>query len=266
MRYLSACLVTKDENGYLPEWVAYHRLAGFEHFYVYDNESSVPVEETLAPEVQEGIATVMRIRGSGIQLDVYSACLRDFGRETRWMSFTDGDEFLVGSREDDVRAVLLDHERHGGLAINWLVFGSSGHAIQPPGLQMEAFRFRAARPYDLNRYVKWVVQPAMVNRMATAHMPAFKDGVRGANEVGTPATGPMGVPHSSARIQLNHYYFRSRQEWEAKVARGRVNRGGRLPIEAFDIHDRHCNVEPDAAILRFAPAVRDTLSRRRSER
>ena len=37
MRYLSLCLITKDEHLYLPEWLDWHRKLGVEHFYIYDN-------------------------------------------------------------------------------------------------------------------------------------------------------------------------------------------------------------------------------------
>ena len=39
MDYLSLCLICKDENDYLAEWLDYHILAGVERFYIYDDDS-----------------------------------------------------------------------------------------------------------------------------------------------------------------------------------------------------------------------------------
>jgi len=42
--YASICIMVKDEEYYIQEWLEYHRLIGFEHFYIYDNNSEIPVE------------------------------------------------------------------------------------------------------------------------------------------------------------------------------------------------------------------------------
>lgn len=262
MNYLSACLVTKDENSYLPEWISFHRLIGVEHFYVYDNESSIPVEQTLAPEISKGFVTMRKFPGRGIQLPVYHECLKEFGTDSRWMAFIDDDEFLFSPNSDDIRAILEPFEKFGGLCANWLVFGSSGHTQRPAGLQIENFVRRATKPYDLNRYIKWILQPSKTSKMESAHKVKFLSGSWGVNENERAIEGPMGMPHATDRIRVNHYYFRSRQEWETKVARGRVNKGGVLPVEAFDIHDKKCSEEKDTTILRFSERLKEVLALR----
>src|SRR5919108_3802620 len=54
--YLAACAIYRDEAPYLSEWIEFHRLVGFERFYLYDNLSSDHHREVLAPYVDEGIA------------------------------------------------------------------------------------------------------------------------------------------------------------------------------------------------------------------
>ena len=49
MRYLTLCCIAKDENTRIGEWAAYHALRGAERLVVYDNGSSVPLRNTLAP-------------------------------------------------------------------------------------------------------------------------------------------------------------------------------------------------------------------------
>ena len=43
MHYLAACLVFKDAASYLDEWIRFHQRVGFEHFYLYDNDSTMYV-------------------------------------------------------------------------------------------------------------------------------------------------------------------------------------------------------------------------------
>ena len=39
----SICLICKDENPYINEWLEYHIGIGINHFYIYDNMSTVPI-------------------------------------------------------------------------------------------------------------------------------------------------------------------------------------------------------------------------------
>ena len=50
IRYeLTACLKFKDAARFLPEWIEFHQLVGFEHFYLYNNNSSDDYRGALAP-------------------------------------------------------------------------------------------------------------------------------------------------------------------------------------------------------------------------
>ena len=46
---LAVVAIFKNEGRYLDEWLAYHLLAGVEHFYLYNNDSSDNYKEVLAP-------------------------------------------------------------------------------------------------------------------------------------------------------------------------------------------------------------------------
>ena len=40
--------ILKDEDSFVEEWVAYHRLLGVDHFYLYDNDPRQPLSDILA--------------------------------------------------------------------------------------------------------------------------------------------------------------------------------------------------------------------------
>ena len=46
MDNLSICAIAKDELD-LEEWVIYHHIVGVNHFYIYDNESKIPIKNIL---------------------------------------------------------------------------------------------------------------------------------------------------------------------------------------------------------------------------
>ena len=49
--------IAKDEGVYLHEWIAYHRLVGFDEVLVYDHESTDGSTELLAELAGRGMVT-----------------------------------------------------------------------------------------------------------------------------------------------------------------------------------------------------------------
>ena len=56
--YLVACAIFRDEAPFLAEWIAFHRLVGVDHFFLYDNGSQDEPESVLAPFLAEGCVTL----------------------------------------------------------------------------------------------------------------------------------------------------------------------------------------------------------------
>src|SRR4051812_7704217 len=97
MKYLALCLFCKDENAYLAEWLDYHLALGVDHVLIYDNNSRVPVADTVKAYVDAGRVTVLpwAETSQGRQCRAYARCLAEFGRAFAWIGFTDTDEFIV---------------------------------------------------------------------------------------------------------------------------------------------------------------------------
>lgn len=258
---LSICAIVKDENVYLPEWIAYHLAAGVEHFYIYDNGSKVPIATTLAHEVSAGVVTVIPYPGRCLQMVSYNDCMKRFAGESRWIAIVDADEFIVPKGTDDLRPMLVDYQDFGSLAINWQVFGSSGFDTRPPGLQLENFLKRAPRTWDSHRHVKCIVQPEKVSRWTNPHFCVHVAGAESVNEQKAIRTGAF-QPVTVEKFQVNHYYFRSRQEYREKNARGVADTTRENTRPLFELHDKNHNVEEDRDILRFVPRMKDYLASR----
>lgn len=257
---LAICTMIQGENSYLPEWVAHHVGLGVEHFFIYDNESPTPLALTLEPEIKDGRATVIPIQGQFRQLDAFNLGLLRFGRRMEWMAFMDLDEFLLPKQHDDLRDLLAGYREFGGLAVNWQMFGSSGHEVRPPGLQMENFLMRAEVGYVHNRHVKSIVRPEAVDQVVSTHYCRFKPGLGAVNERRLPVLGEKSDV-SVDIVQINHYYTRSRKEYSEKLARGRVDHEGPLPF-TFDEIDQDLNRVRDETLLGFAPRVKEYLAER----
>jgi tetratricopeptide (TPR) repeat protein len=246
MDYLSLCLICKDENDYLSEWLDYHILMGVDRFYIYDNESQVSLRETLKDYIERGWVAVMDIPGKAMQLYAYDHCLQTFGTQTFWLGFIDTDEFFVPKTSCDLKELLRGYEEYAGLAVNMLFFGSSGYVTRPAVGQIAAYTRRTHTTYKDNEQVKSIVQPGRVLMPNSPHDFTFKEGAWCVNE-GFLRVDYQRFPNHTDKIQLNHYFCRSQNEVNEKLRRGN---SGDIPWarRLFEVVNRLATCE-DTSIL-----------------
>lgn len=247
MDYLSLCLICKDENDYLPEWLDYHILMGVDRFYIYDNESKVSLCESLKDYIAHGWVVVMDIPGKAVQLHAYDHCLRIFGANTFWMGFIDTDEFLVPKTCLDLKELLKDYEAYGGLAVSSLFFGSNGHANRPSVGQIASYTHRTHVTFKENDLIKSIIQPSRVLMPYSPHDFTYKEKYWCANEIFLRVDN-QDFPNHIEKIQLNHYFCRSKSELDQKLRRGRGAMNAAWPLKRFELVDRLSTIS-DTQIL-----------------
>ena len=96
---LAVVAILKDEGHYLKEWLDYHLLAGVDHFYLYNNDSSDNYAEIIAPYVKAGVVTSTNIHGKLALSPAYHDALKRFKFFNRYMAFIDLDEFIYPKRD-----------------------------------------------------------------------------------------------------------------------------------------------------------------------
>jgi hypothetical protein len=263
MRYLGLCAIARDETAYLEEWVQFHAVAGVEHFIIYDNESTVPVSQTLAPYVADGLVTVVDIPGVSPQRQAYDHCLEEFGPGFRWLGFLDLDEFAVLTRDQDLRAFLTEYEKWAGLAANWVTYGSSGHVLPPPGLVTENYQLRGP---SLDCHVKCFLDPARTLGCNSPHFFKHPPGQYRVNERFLPVHANH-APHSSELIRINHYFFRSQRDFQAKINNWDRNHHGQDEpgLQALFLQQLESHVVPDPAALPTVKRQKALAARNRPE-
>lgn len=258
---LSIGAIVKDETLYLPEWLEFHKMVGVQHFFIYDNESAIPVAETLKHDIADGVVTVIPFPGRAQQFSAYGHCLHHFRNESTWIAFVDADEFLVPAVCDDLKDILKDYEKFGALAVNWALFGTSGHKERPQSLQAESYTWRLPDTHGLNLSVKLIVRPDRAIGVQTAHIFSFQDGFHTVNEEFQRVNGAY-CQFSCKKLRINHYNTRSVSEYQAKVRRGRVDINQAMDPALLNQIDSACKVE-DKEIFRFLVPLKERLASRK---
>ena len=173
----------------------------------------------------------------------------------------------VGGGVVEVVDEILSHDsKAAGLSINWQTFGSNNleTADYSKGV-LERFTRRApkdfycmlySQPIGGNPHVKTIFNPRTVSCMIHAHNSEFFEGKYSVNENGKIVPSFFNRPVAADKIVINHYFKKSREEYEKKVDRGKADRpNSRYSKTLANFHS--CNEEFDDGILKY----RDTRAK-----
>jgi hypothetical protein len=106
---------------------------------------------------------------------------------------------------------------------------------------------RSEESFVANSHIKSVVQPKYVEAAKGSHCFLYKDDKFCVNENRVKIEGSFS-PNSVSKIQLNHYYCRSLEEYEAKIKRGYGDTSKKRKIDEFYTHDSEANNVKDTTI------------------
>jgi hypothetical protein len=262
----TACVIVKDEVKYILEWVAYHEIIGFDKIIVYDNGSSDGTSNVLLSLEKIGRITYVSwpsSHGTVPQQLAYNDALTRIS--TEWVAFLDIDEFLLLKSHLCMTDFLRSFSPSvGGIAVNWKMFGSSGHQTRTQALVIE--RFTKCANLDHGKYanseygfgwqVKSIVRPRSLER-ADIHLHVLKKPFSYVNAIGQ-AYVEGSVNYDGA--QVNHYAVKSWEEYLDKTRKSRSNLtpeasywdGGRVS-EYFDAYD--LNATDDVTMLGYTEIV-----------
>ncbi|MDR1493057.1 MAG: glycosyltransferase family 2 protein [Planctomycetaceae bacterium] len=259
--YLTLAAIVRDQEHYIKEWLAFHYLTGFERFVIVLHKCNDTTEERIRELPFQEKIHIHRVVNDEqyVQLGTYLWILNNYGQATRWMTFLDSDEFLFGTKENDLKRLLTDYEAYGGVLSHWLLFGSNNHAVRPQGLSIEAFAKRAP-DNDWNHYsFKMLIQPQYFQKFLSPHLAkTVAPTVREHFDIADSRWIWRGDKSPTWDVfRINHYHTRSMEDWVARYKRGQCN--DPYPCyhygsEAFKSHDYN-NVN-DACILRFAKPLK----------
>ncbi|MCV6591906.1 MAG: glycosyltransferase family 2 protein [Silicimonas sp.] len=262
----------KNEGPNILEWVAHHRLCGFDCIQIYQNDSTDNTVKTLRTLARMGVIEYFDNRhdGGAHQRRAYRRAARSaaYGAADHCMVL-DGDEFLnirIGSgRIDDLIAACP--EETDGILVNWRVFGSSGHQTLSRDLVTE--RFTRAEPADaitdsqLSPF-KTLFRTASFQHPGI-HLP------RGARKPDLLLANGSGLiegefqrknwrsfdPGARALAQINHYATRDLASFLLKFGRDGAPRKRNEGEAYWAQHDQ--NAEADQRLADRAPALWDEM-------
>ena len=216
--FLVALTAIRDENEYLEEWLNYHiEEMGFDHFYIYDNESLEPIQnylEKIEYKYLDKVTVIPWATSEHTQQDTCNHWLKTYGAETKWFICMDIDEF-VKIKEDQtqtLREFLEDNSVYTSIKCKWKHYTANGHVekTEEPGME----RFTVETDWsDWKQGGKYFAQSNRVSHFVS-YVPQVRLNMQ---------TLDFNSQLVSDFYQLNHYFTRSYEEYLEKIRRGSVN-------------------------------------------
>jgi hypothetical protein len=226
--FLSLCCIIKDER-YLEEFIMYYKLLGVEHFYIYDNDSTHKISERLNHYYFKRICTIIDFPGKIQQLNAYNNFIKYHGHETKWLIIVDGDEYILPKKDNhkSIKDFLRDYKDYHAIGINWVMFGTSFHEKIQEGFLIENYRYSEGIQ---NKHIKTICKPEFVINIENPHYVILKDPTKYVDPYKRIISGPFNDNYTIDLIQINHYYFRSLEDYIKKINRGNADSEQRIEI------------------------------------
>ena len=284
---IMACM--RDEGMFVLEWVAYHRLIGFDHVFVATNDCSDGTDALCDRLERLGLVTHIRNDDHGATPPQIAGVARVLAHpgvsDLRWLLHIDADEFLnIHDGDGRLGAWLPRLGAHDAVAITWRLFGDGGLEEWPEGaLQTEEFTLAANQPRPFTAMQKTMFRPSAFGA-GIDHMPKEPRhaGVTLCNAAGRPLDpGALYHPSQSDHRDaadgtvnrkrhfpwegavINHYALRTRDLFLLKNWRG-DGKGSRHNKRYF-LNSRwhraaNCNDVTETSIQRHLPELRALMA------
>ncbi len=264
---LAICSVFQNEAFFLKQWIEFHKLMGADHFYLYNNSSSDHYLEILQPYIEQGLVDLIEWPVEThnqkeyltlLQLPAYNHALNIVKHTAQWAAFIDLDEFLCPMRHDSIIELLDDYQDCAGLAVNWQTFGTSGiDRLESKQLIIENFIWKAPYWWEINKYIKMLVQPCYVDSfLDNPHYCLFKEGYYAVNSDKAPLYELCEIqPLVIDTIRINHYWFGDRNWFMVNKLPRRKKWGTPINPNYLDQFIDSFNQEKDESMLRFVPRL-----------
>lgn len=228
------CVIGKNENKYVQEFINHYRNLGYNHIYIYDNNdgNGEKFEDVLKSELNSNFVSIINYRGKlsiyyvgGPQCLAYKDCYEKHKNEYDWLSFFDFDEFLEVKPHANTIQEFLGNSRFKkcqNIKINFLYYSDNDLLYYDSRPIQERFTTPLWN-HSMNGVVKSTVRGGMKENYWKTKCCVHTSY---ANVTNCNAQGEI-IPYDSGHIhrnlsyaRLKHYYTKSVEEYVKKTKRG----------------------------------------------
>lgn len=268
----------RNEGPFILEWIAYHRLIGFDHFLIYSNDCDDGSDALL--DRLDGMGLITHVKnqtpeGQSIQWHAFKqASQHVLTKKADWVMVLDVDEFVnIQTGDGTIDDLIKMTGEADAIALTWRLFGNSDHLKAPNGLVSERYTKCAKMPFLSDPYqamIKTVFRNNGLYQQLGVHRPKKRDqDARKPIWVNGSGTGLSDIFLDRAIVTygkncgtelayINHYSVKSVETFMIKAERGLANQSN-IPIDCAYWAKRNCNEEVDLSLTKWAPQIKSAI-------
>jgi len=265
--FLTMATCIKNEAKYLDEWLCYYIYQGVEHFYLNNDESTDNTREILQPYIEQGYITLYEgLRKQGIlQGDFYYKIIEEKRYESEWCCFYDVDEFYQGEKLlSDFLSTL--NPTVSGIELFWKFYGSAGLEKYDERFVIERFNQHRTIDYNPKDYVKSICRLINTKPTKSTHTFHYTKGIVINAKIEDITNIPEHIRVASLpliweKAWINHYYYKSREEYVEKITKGDVtNFDDKLRIDVWS-HGGNRNDVIDDSMKDYCEKIQEIIKK-----
>ena len=228
------CVIGKNENLYVKEFVDHYKKIGYDKIFIYDNNdiNGEKFEEVIKNEIDNNFVSIINYRGLKgkdirPQFNAYKDCYEKNQKNYDWLSFYDVDEFLVLQNKYITIKEFLNKKifkKCDNVKINWVLF----HNIYSLYYENKPLQIRFPNPIynnEINKHIKSTVRgKASINYWYNMYNPhSSHNNITACSSSGkiVDSSSPYISPPDIYNAFIKHYSIKSFEEYCNKIKKSR---------------------------------------------
>ena len=225
---VAVCVIVKNENPYIREFVDYYKNLGFTNVILYDNNDSIDGEDILPiinDYIESGFLIYNEYKDKTVcQSDAYNECYSNYKNDYDWICFFDTDEFI--SINTKTINELLSNERYNNfniIKLAWRVYGDNNQLYYEDKPVLE--RFTDAPHIQISHFApnyKCIVRTTLpFIHYEGPHYISDNKYIKACNSLGISINNNRNVIiNDFSNCYLKHMWCKSTEEFIQKMSRG----------------------------------------------
>ena len=254
MNIVLVCMASNEDH-YIDEWIEYHKKLGISKIIIYQHNwkytGKYKQEDFI--ELYECNAK----RNNKLQVNTYNNFIQDNYNNYDWAGFIDIDEFICLKNTNNISDFLNNYNDYYAVGLNWNIFGGNG--LEFNGDYSLVKRFIKCNK-QLNKHIK-----CFINFNKAKNTLNFDWNPHNIEQIDKTISvdkshfinGPFNTIDLNKRdiAYINHYYVKTKYEWDLKIARGWPCRLNAKEDEKNKLYTEHntqeCNEYLDLTAYNF---------------
>ena len=222
---VAICIIIKQENIYIKEFVNYYYKLGIKKIFIYDNNeiNGETLKDILFPEISKDYVKIINFRGFfKPQKNAYYDCYKKYQKDYDWFAFFDTDEFLYIKNYTNIGQFLSlsIFNNCSSILINWKYYGDNNYLYYDPKPVQERFFKPIIYTNQLKSIPNFYAASKSIIRtglnISWAHFPHFLNNSFICRPDGKIVKDPLENPQFSLAY-IKHYATKSTEEYLIKL-------------------------------------------------